>query len=134
MAIEKLENLIQDYLSTTDIIIKNQKPFAGIFGFSGGISKDGCHEVFLNKLQRTLEEDDTLDAYEVVKFLLYADTRYECQRSVSFMLTAIQGLAVPYISKLSDEQKKEFKDYFDKNIPRRTRLPVQDKLYKELSK
>lgn len=134
MATEKLDNLIQDYISTANTVIKNQKPLAGVFGFGKSISNDACHEVFLDKLQKTLEEDTEMDAYEIVQFLLQAENNYECPKSVKFMLVAIQGLAVPYVSKLTLEQKKEFKDYFDHNIPKHMRLPVQDKLYKELCK
>ena len=133
MNTEKLENLISDYIEEANSVIKNQKPLAGVFGFKDSIRTDSCHAKFYDDLSRELAEG-SYDPYEASKFLIFADSKYECPKSVKMMLTAIQGLAIPLVPSLTDEQKAELRDYFDKNIKKHTRLPVQDQLYKALKK
>lgn len=128
-----MNQITEDYLDTARNVIANAKPFAGAFGMKGGINDDPCHMNYYNAMKAALEEEDA-DAYESVRFLLNADRSYECSRSVSFMLTAVQGLAVELVPRLSLEQKEEFRQWLDDNVPRRMRLPIQDQLYKALKK
>ena len=133
MSIEKLENIISDYIEEANVVIKNQKPLSGIFGFGNSIGNNACHAKFYDAISKELSEGD-YEPYEAVKFLIYADRNYECPKSVQMMLTTIQGLAIPFVSSLSDVQKDEFREYYDKNIKKHYRLPIQDKLYKELKR
>ncbi len=128
-----MNQITEDYLETARSVIANAKPFAGAFGMKGGINDDPCHMNYYNAMKAALEEENT-DAYESVRFLLNAERSYECPRAVSFMLIAVQGLAVDLAPRLSREQKEEFRQWMDDNVPRRMRLPVQDYLYKALKK
>lgn len=128
-----MKNLIEDYIAEVRSVSKSSKPLAGVFGFKGGVGDSPCHMAFYNAMKEVTESDDC-DAYEAVDLLIRADSAYEAPNSAKFMLTAAQGLAIPFVEKLSDEQKAEFLKYFDDNIPKRKRLPVQDQLYKALKK
>ena len=103
------------------------------FGFRGGVGDSPCHLAFYNAMKEVTESDDCVP-YEAVKLLIRADSAYEAPNSAKFMLSAAQGLAIPLVEKLSKEQKAEFLKYFEDNIPKRKRLPVQEQLFKALKK
>ena len=131
--IKNIENIILEYIDEASLVIKESKPLAGIFGLKGGAGDDPCHRKFYSKLESALKEG-TYDSYEVVKLLVNADKTYDCHKTIKLMLTAIQGLAIPFASTLTDEQKQEFLTYFDENVKRKDRVPVQDQLIKALKK
>ena len=126
-----MKNLIEEYIAEVKTVSKNSRPFSGIFGFKGGVGNSPCHLRFYNAMKEVTESDDC-SAYEAVSLLLRADSEYEAPNAAKLMLTAVQGLAIPLVEKLDDAQRAEFRQYFDDNIPRRKRLPVQDQLYKAL--
>ena len=128
-----INKLIEDYIAQVKEAARTSKPLSGLFGMKGGISDSPCHLAFYNALKEVTESEDC-DAYETVGLLLRADSAYEAPKAGLFMLTAVQGLAIPLVEKLSAGQKAEFRQYFDEKIPRRKRLPVQDQLYKALKK
>lgn len=131
MSIEILNQITEDYIEEAKTVAKNAKPFAGVFGFGGGLGNDPCHERYYNKLEEALKDED-IDAYEAIKYLFNAETSYEAPKAVTFMLSAIQGLALPLIPKLSQEQKDELREWYDVHVPKRNRLPVQTNVYKAL--
>lgn len=133
MSTERINNLIEDYIEEVKDAIRSSKPLAGVFGLRGGIGDSPCHMKFYDSLKELIESGD-FDAYETVRLLLHADSSYEAPDAAKFMLTAVQGLAIPLVPKLSAEQRGEFKQFLDDNVPRRKRLPVQDQLYKALKK
>lgn len=132
MSIESLRIITEGYLAEADAVQKRSGPFAGIMGFGGGLAHDACHEKYYNAMTEALK-DETLDAYETVKFLFRADEEYDAPGTVKCMLTAVQGLALPLIPKLSAEQREEFRAIYDAKVPKRQRLPVQQELYKALA-
>lgn len=128
-----MKNLIENYIAEVKDVSKNSRPLAGVFGFRGGVGDSPCHLAFYNAMKEVTESEDC-EAYEAVKLLIRADTEYEAPKSAVFMLSAVQGLAIPLVDKLSGEQKAEFLKYFEDYIPKRKRLPVQEQLYKALKK
>ena len=132
MSVDTLRSITEAYLAEADEVQKKSGPFAGIMGFGGGLAHDGCHERYYDAMAEALK-DESLDPYETVKFLFGADEEYSAPQTVKCMLTAVQGLALPLIPKLSAEQREEFRAAYDAKVPKRTRLPVQRELYKALS-
>ena len=126
-----MKNLIEKYIAEVAALSASSRPLSGIFGFRGGVGDSPCHLAFYNAMKELTEAEDC-DAYEAVRLLLRADSSYEAPNAARFMLTAVQGLAIPLAERLNREQKAEFRQYFDEHIPRRRRLPVQDQLYKAL--
>ena len=130
MAIEYLEILIDDYIKTVETL-KPKSAFGGMFGFGGGTRDDPCHFEFYETFKTAIENDCEDDPYEICKLLITAE-RKGAPDKARFMLTALQRLAIPLVDRLTTEQKSEFIEYFDENIPRRMRLPIQKDLYKAL--
>ena len=128
-----MKKLIENYIDEVKSVSKNSRPLAGVFGFKGGVGDSPCHLAFYNAMKELTESPDC-DAYEAVGLLIRADSSYEAPNSAKFMLSAAQGLAIPLVEKLSAEQKAEFLQFFEDNIPKRKRLPVQEQLYKALKK
>ena len=129
MAAENLKNIIENYLAEAETVAANAKPFEGAFGMKGGLANDPCHMKFYNAMAEAVKYEEP---YEAVRTLLEADSSYDCPKSVRFMLTAIQGLAIDLVPALRPEQKEEFRAWYDRNIPKRMRLPIQAQLYKAL--
>ena len=132
MDITTIENLILDYIEEVRTVIKNSKPLAGVFGLKGGVGDDPCHMKFYEKLSEALKEVD--DPYQTVKLLIEAEKKYDAPKAATFMLSAIHGLAIPLVGDLDASQKAELIAYYDENVKKRDRLPVQVQLYKALKK
>lgn len=125
--------MIDEYLAKVKEISKNTSPFAGILGFGNNPSKDSCHGEFYENVAREIGKYQGQE-YEIVKFLISADRRTDCSDTARLTLTALQSLAIPLVRRLSNEQRKEIANWYKDNVPKRTWLPVQKDLYKELSR
>ena len=128
-----IKKLILEYLDEVDEAINSAGPADGIFGMGKSPKDDPCHERFYADIGKAVAEiKDGNEAFEAASELIRADKDYNCPQMASLMLTAVQGHVLTLLPLLNAEQKKSLKDYFDENIPRWQRLPVQRQLYKAL--
>lgn len=129
---EDVRLIIENYIRETHEILVQAKPTDGLFGLGDDPRRNPCHANFYNRLKESLTECE--DPYECTKLLFEADSSFPCSDLARAMLTAIQGLALPLIPQLTDAQRDELRKWYDENIPRRRRLPIQQDLYKALKK
>lgn len=129
MSTEFLHELVNNYADEVTALIAASKPTDGLFGFGSSPKNDPCHARFFEAMRQAVSEGD---ACENVRFLLRAPQDCVVPDSCRLMLEAIHGLAEPLVEKLTAEQCREFAAWYDENVPKRRRLPVQRSLYKAL--
>ena len=129
---DDVKMVIEEYIEKSRDVLKHAKPTDGIMGFGSSPKNNQCHMDFYEKLQAALT--DCGDPYGCIKLIFEADSSFECPDMSRPMLTAIQGLAIPLIGRLSSSEKDELRNWYDVNVPKRLRLPIQKDVYKELKK
>ncbi len=81
-----------------------------------------------------LAEDRENDSiFEAVRWLICAPAETAEPEAYWYMYAA-QGFARPMLSSLLQQQRIQLKEFFDTHYPRRDRMPVQEEIYKVLSK
>lgn len=125
----EIDEIIQSYIAEAQSVIDSAKPSDGLFGFGRGPKDDPCHMKFYDAVSDAASRGD---AYETVSAIIKAERNYECPKMCSWMLSAIHSLAIPRIGELSSAQREELRNWYDDNVPKRTRLPVQKQFYKAL--
>lgn len=126
---EFLHELVKRYADEVTALEAAAKPTDGLFGIGSSPKNDPCHVRFFETMRQAVSEGD---AYENVCFLLRAPQDCFVPDSCRLMLEAIHGLAEPLVEKLTAEQCRELMVWYDENVPKRKRLPVQRSLYKAL--
>ena len=129
MSTEFLHELVNDYAAEVTALIAVSRPTDGLFGIGSGPKNDPCHVRFYETMRQAVAEGD---AYENIRFLLRASQECSVPELCRPMLEAIHGLAEPLAEKLTAEQCRELMAWYDENVPKRRRLPVQRSLYKAL--
>ena len=138
-ASEKINEVIEAYLEKSEEVLKKSKPSDGLLGFGDDPRRNPCHEQFYGDMGRTVEEicEDDLtedEAYCAVMTILEAGRKRECPNMCKWMLVACQGHTIPLLSYLSAQSKEKLKKWYDDNVPKRTRLPVEKEVYRAISK
>ena len=133
----RLDSLYEDYLSTVLRLERDRKLGDGIFGIRPGPADDPCHDRFAADLQGLLEELDSDGAdsslrREVMEKIFAAPLRSPDPKSYYWMLVAVQGLTRILIPGLSSEDADALAEKYEKDYPRRERLPVQADILKLL--
>ena len=130
---EDIKCLIENYLKEVDDVLRSARPFDGILGLGKRPADNPCHGIFIDNVGKAVAEvKDSEEAFAVADELIRANENYDCSMMTSLSMTAAQGHILKLLPLLTSEQKKELKVYFDKHIPKRKRLPVQEELYRAL--
>ncbi len=134
--LERIGNLFDEYLKAAQLLEDNRKP-SELFGLKFGPSDDPLHEHFAEKLGSILrdaeaENPESAQIRPLLEKIYYAPKEYPKPKSAFWMLIAVQGLTQNLIQKLDSADAGELYELYEKNWPRRTRLPVQDAVAKAL--
>ncbi len=132
--ITALQTLYARYEETVRELQKNAKPFAGIFGWGDDPRNDPCHVRFyedVGAMVDSLREAEEAVRFEATCWLISAPARCAVKEAVWFQFAA-QGHGKLLIPKLTPVHRQELRELFEKAVPRRQRLPVQDEIYKLL--
>ena len=136
-AAEKINGIIDGYIARCEEIIAQSKPGDGLFGMGDDPKKDPCHMSFYEELAAAVKEiaasaPEADEACGAVQAILKAAREKKCPSMARWMLEAIHGLSQPLLPLLTAEQKRELRDWYDENLPRRLRFPVQKDVYKAM--
>ena len=133
---EKLETLISDYTSNLKKLPEKYKFFAGFLGIGKGPKDDPLHGEFFSSVEKlALEASDSEDYPAVRDFteaLLFASSGIDDRNPSYLYLTAIQRHALPLLARLSGDDKAAFLARYEKEYPKKRRLPVQNDIIKAL--
>ena len=126
----RLDSLYEDYLNTVLRLERDRKLGDGIFGIRPGPADDPCHDRFAADLQGLLEELDSDGAdsslrREAMEKIFSAPLQSPDPKSSYWMLVAVQGLTRVLIPGLTHEDADALAERYEKDYPRRERLPVQ---------
>ena len=138
-ALVRLRALYEAYLDKTNALERDRKPGAGWFGLKGGVADDPCHDRFAEELHTyfgalAASGADSAALREIMEYVISAPQAADAPRAAYWMLIAVQGLTQPLLPLLSSADAQAVGESLDKLFPRSKRLPVQDKLLRELRK
>lgn len=134
----ELQTIYDTYVRQLEKVIKDAPALAGLWGWGDDPKKDPCHTAFYEAVEQYLtrflaSEPTAEEAFPVVRFVLCTPVEYKDQEAYWYMYAA-QGLCGGLVDRLSGAQCAQLRDFYDENYPRRDRMPVQEKLYKQLKK
>lgn len=138
-ALVRLRTLYEAYLDKTAAVERSQKFGAGWFGLKGGVADDPCHDRFAVELHAYLASlaasgAESAALREIMEYVVAAPQKMDAPRAAYWMLIAVQGLTQPLLPLLSATDAQTVGELLEKLFPRSKRLPVQDKLLRELRK
>ena len=138
-ALVRLRKLYEAYLDKTITLERDRKPGAGWFGLKGGVADDPCHDRFAEELHAyfvslAASGADSAALREIMEYVIAAPQRSDAPRAAYWMLIAVQGLTQPLLPLLSAADAQALGEQLNGLFPRSKRLPVQDKLLRELRK
>lgn len=135
---EEIIRLYEAYIKEFQQQDKTRKPFEGVFGFRGGPQDYPCHEKFMQDLDEALKRQQSqnpssIQTAGVLRYIYCeAPVRWESEGTAYWMLIAAQSLTLEMIANLGAADAQALCGEYEKQYPRRQRLPVQDKILKAL--
>lgn len=136
--IDALKARYARYEETVRQLRKNAPPFAGFWGWGDDPRNDPCHTQFYEDVGVMMEAllsscPEEAVAYQAARWLLAAPA--ECgQKDAAWFQYAAQGHCRELIPLLTPAHCAELARLMDETTPRRERLPVQTKIYKQLTR
>ncbi len=128
------------YLSEIQKVMQSLRPGDGLFGLGNDPKRAPCHVEFYQAVEQTVKETDVevlspAELNRLVSALLQLEAQHPGQlEMVSLMLQSVQGLALPLIPRLSQEDAGALYRWFETQYPRRKRMPNQIKVLKALKR
>ena len=138
MMLEEIVRLYEAYLEEFRRQKKDRKLFDGVFGFRGGPQDYPCHEKFIQDLDGKLKElrsqnPGPAQTAEILRFIYCeAPARWESESTVYWMILAAHSLTPDLIDCLDAPNAQALYDEYQKQYPRRQRLPIQTKILNAL--
>lgn len=136
---EALRARYQAYDEETRTLMQKKRLFDGVLGFGNDPRKSPCHEKFYQDVAAEIEQlkeagIDAAGAAEAVRFMIAFPEEHKENQSAYYMMIAAHGLAAGLAPMLTRETAAELAAAYDKEFPKYSRLPVQEKLATELCK
>ena len=137
--LSRLEALYNDYIGTVQELERNRKPGEGLFGMRSGPKDNPCHERFSEDVEKMLKDfRDTSptseDSAAMLRYILTIPESWQELTCAYWMLIAVQGFGIDLIGYLEPADAKALAEILSAAYPRYIRLPVQNKLLKELKR
>jgi hypothetical protein len=135
--LSSLKNRYLDYQAYTKELFSKAKFTDGFFGFGDDPRKDKGHTQFFDEVGQIVEalSQESLspeEAAEAVQFILNAPSLAEDNKTMEWMLIAAQQHAIPLVPFLSPTDARAILAAYEKENPRRMRLPSQNQVVKAL--
>ena len=136
--VARLQERFQQYYETAREVRRKAPVFAGLFGLGSDPKKDPFHEAFLKDVGELVAEFVGTEPQEyqvvsVIKWLVEIADQYK-HDDIVWYLYAIQGHVKPLIPLLTEEMARRLADWYNSLYPRRIRLPLQDDIYRLMTK
>ena len=135
---QKIETMFRKYCEEVAKLTKEAKPFSGMFGFGSGPKDDPCHARFVEAVnqetaQMTADHVSEEEAKRTVQLLLSLQQTCEREGLVFWTCLAVHGAALPLIPLLLPKDAGEICEEYQVALPRRMRMPLQEKVRKALA-
>lgn len=132
--LEEVRRVYETYLGRMEELQRKRKPAEGLLGVGGGPAADPCQEEFPRQLEAVLKalertEPASGEARQVLEYLYRTPLPYrQGDQTVYWMLTAVHGLSLDLISRLTPEDAGGLWEAYRRDYPRWERLPAQKKV------
>ena len=136
--VEEVVRLYEAYLEEFHRQKMERKAFGGVFGLRGGPQDLPCHEKFMQDLGQMLQPlpsqaPDSREVEDILRFIYCtAPARWESELTVYWMLLAAHSLTPDLIGCLDANGARALYGEYEKQYPRRQRLPVQTQILNAL--
>ncbi len=138
-ALARLRSLIGDYLETAAELEAKRRPTDGLLGMRPGPADDPCHDRFAEQMDALLQDyaaqrPSSAEAAAVLRELFAAAPANRNAKSAYWMLIAVQGFGSGLIPFLDKAEAAGLLELYSAQYPRRERLPVQNRILKQLAR
>ncbi len=135
--LEQIRGIYENYQETLKQVIRDAKPFAGFMGIGSGPKDDPCHRKFLQDLEAAIraflsEGIGEEAAAACAGYILGAQASVGEDSMCYWTMLAAHGQAEPLLPLLSKESAARLALQYDRDMPRRARMPMQEKMLKTL--
>jgi len=138
MPLDDITRIYEAYLEEFHRKMKSRKAFDGVLGFRGRPQDFPCHEQFMQNLGEALknlasQNPEPALAADVLRYVYCtAPAQWESESTVYWMLLAAHSLTLDLIASLDVPGAQALFDAYQKQFPRRQRLPIQIKVLNAL--
>ena len=134
----RLRENLREYDQAVQELQKNRKMLDGVLGLGKHPGDAACHEILDKQIEtlckETAEDGTPEEAAALLEEIYHTERNWKGPEYARLMLTAVQRHTIPVIPKLTPESRKTLCAWYEKEYPRRKRLPVQDQVMKALQK
>ena len=134
---ESMLDALREYDGAVQEVQKNRRVFDGVLGLGNHPGSAPCHDALDRQAEalwrEAAEAGDLEAAEELVNTLFRAETEWKGPEYARLMLVAVQRHAIPLIPLMEKGARDELSDWYQKQYPRRKRLPVQDEVLAALT-
>lgn len=135
--LNRLREIYGAYIEKTVQLQNDRKIFQGVLGFGAKLSDDPCHGQFAADVEAIVAEMaaevSAEEAQAALEFMLKTPEEHKGNTLAYWMLLAVHGKTNPLVAKLAAEGASELLEWYEKQYPKRMRLPVQKDLVKQLN-
>ena len=135
---DEFRGILAIYNEEVNKVQKERKFFDGVLGMGNHPGYAACHENMDRAVeelcQRAMEENDSEEKAKLSEAVLQAESRWEGPGYARLMLAAIQRHVRPLIFCLDRADRNRLAVWYEKQYPKRKRLPIQDEIAAELKK
>ena len=135
---DELRGILAVYSEEVNKVQKQRRLFDGVLGMGNHPGYAACHENMDRAVEelcrRTMEEDDPEETAKLSEAVFQAASRWEGPEYACLMLMAIQRHVLPLISCLDPSDRERLAVWYEKQYPKRKRLPVQNEIAAKLKK
>ena len=136
---ERVKATVNEYIAAVHELMRSKPWSDGLLGLGKLPGRDAVHERYYHTLYKEIASAaasglSAQEAFEVCSYLLSAERESNESVMVKTMLIAFQGLIVPLIPMLTDDQRQELLRSLDMSYPPRRRLPCQNEIALLLAK
>ena len=136
---KELKERTEEYIARVDGLLAARKFGEGVFGLPDSAKDSLCHKEYFEAVRAHVHElaasgPSEKDAADAAEFLLRAHKEYPASDLAAWMLLSVQQFAGELMPFLTKEKKKELASWYEREYPRRSRMPVQDEVLRLLRK
>ena len=137
--LDELRRACLFYCSEMDRLAQGRKGFS-IFGLGSKLGDDPCNRVFSRDVEQLMEEmaqDEDAASEEIrecLEYLYHLPMEHKRPAAAHWMLRAVQNFTLPLAERLSPSDAAAVRARYEKDYPKRDRLPVQEKLLAALQR
>ena len=136
---EEFRAICAKYFDAAEQAEQNRKPADGLMGFGKKSADAPCHDQFAAEMESAFQtfaqqQPDSNTVRNVLLEFYRLPQVHEAQKSVYWMLNAVQRFTLPLIARLKAQDAAAVYEQYAQDYPKLNRLPVHAEIAKALQK